>query len=415
MRGGERAPGSRPNLDKPLEELTDEDIVQLTREDCRRYLKDKGMRRPSWNKSQAIQQVLSLKSLFESKPSQDSKKPSKHKPATPQLETARDSTFAQSTVLQEQALGVSWSKEVPNLGTSEIQRLCSDSKEAHEIPRLGNKTPQAITEGKRCTHDGHSPNSAQPLLRLPANFKNDCNDRLRSHTSESQSDTILRSDSFQQPTDQLTIFYAGMVNVYDDVPIDKAHAIVRLAGHGNHIPPPLPLPVSNGFAVPVGHQDIIYARHSTAYASLPAISVPDALVSPVPGGTHRELPKSRMARVQRFLKKRKDRGRLKAASACDKSKGPLFDMYQQDPQLNLQRYSHDRSFHSSLYGQHHHQQYYYSFNAKRCTQSSGSETSSPTRPPQTPRRSPCSHDNDKDEDNIISKDQNEGHSVDKCF
>ena len=67
----------------------------------------------------------------------------------------------------------------------------------------------------------------------------------------------------------------------------QAQAIVRLASRGNHIPPPLPLPVSNGFAVPVGHQDIIYARHSTAYASLPAISVPDALVSPVPGGTHR--------------------------------------------------------------------------------------------------------------------------------
>ena len=62
---------------------------------------------------------------------------------------------------------------------------------------------------------------------------------------------------------------------------------MRLAGHGNHIPPPLPLPVSNGFAVPVGHQDIIYAWHSTTYASLLEISVPDALDSPVPGGTHR--------------------------------------------------------------------------------------------------------------------------------
>lgn len=405
MRGGERAPGSRPNLDKPLEELTDEDIVHLTREDCRRYLKEKGMRRPSWNKSQAIQQVLSLKSLFESKPNQDSKKPSKHKPVMPQLETARDSTFAQSTVAQEQALRVSWSKEVPNIGISERQRLCSDSKEAHEIPRLGNKIPQAITEGKRCTHDGHSPNSAQPLLGLPANFKNDCNDRLRFHTSESQSDTILRSDSFQQPTAQLTIFYAGMVNVYDDVPIDKAQAIVRLAGRGNHIAPPLPPPVSNCFAVPVGHQDIIYPRHSTAYASMPAISVPDTLVSPVPGGTHSELPKSRKACVQRFLKKRKDRSRLKAA--YDKSKAPLFDMYLRDPQLNLPRHSHDRSFHSS---QQQHQQHCYSFNTKRCNQSSGSETSSPTRPPQTPHRSPSSH-----EDHNTSKDQNEGDSEDKCF
>jgi len=29
-------------LDKPLYELTEDDISQLTREDCRRYLKEKG-------------------------------------------------------------------------------------------------------------------------------------------------------------------------------------------------------------------------------------------------------------------------------------------------------------------------------------------------------------------------------------
>ncbi|EEF41355.1 conserved hypothetical protein [Ricinus communis] len=59
---------SRSNLDKPLHQLTEDDIAQLTREDCRRYLKDKGMRRPSWNKSQAIQQVISLKALLETAP-----------------------------------------------------------------------------------------------------------------------------------------------------------------------------------------------------------------------------------------------------------------------------------------------------------------------------------------------------------
>ncbi|XP_057460592.1 protein TIFY 4B-like [Actinidia eriantha] len=58
----------RSPLDKPLHQLTEEDISQLTREDCRRYLKEKGMRRPSWNKSQAIQQVISLKTLLETTP-----------------------------------------------------------------------------------------------------------------------------------------------------------------------------------------------------------------------------------------------------------------------------------------------------------------------------------------------------------
>lgn len=32
----------RSILDKPLNQLTEDDISQLTREDCRKYLKDKG-------------------------------------------------------------------------------------------------------------------------------------------------------------------------------------------------------------------------------------------------------------------------------------------------------------------------------------------------------------------------------------
>ncbi|RWW75281.1 hypothetical protein BHE74_00016705 [Ensete ventricosum] len=69
MNPGETTPPSP--LDKPLAELTEEDIAQLTREDCRRFLKTKGMRRPSWNKSQAIQQVISLKALLEGRPGCD--------------------------------------------------------------------------------------------------------------------------------------------------------------------------------------------------------------------------------------------------------------------------------------------------------------------------------------------------------
>ncbi|KAI3801027.1 hypothetical protein L1987_29127 [Smallanthus sonchifolius] len=58
-------------LDKPLHLLTEDDISQVTREQCRQYLKQKGMRRPSWNKSQAIQQVIMLKSLLEPTPDSD--------------------------------------------------------------------------------------------------------------------------------------------------------------------------------------------------------------------------------------------------------------------------------------------------------------------------------------------------------
>ncbi|KAH7366123.1 hypothetical protein KP509_18G064200 [Ceratopteris richardii] len=37
----------------------------------------------------------------------------------------------------------------------------------------------------------------------------------------------------EQRTAQLTLFYAGTVNIYDDVPADKAKAIMLLAGTGN--------------------------------------------------------------------------------------------------------------------------------------------------------------------------------------
>ncbi|CAN1233007.1 Protein TIFY 4B [Linum perenne] len=66
---------SRSPLDKPLHLLTEDDISQLTREDCRRFLKEKGMRRPSWNKSQAIQQVISLKTLLEPPPESEDGQP----------------------------------------------------------------------------------------------------------------------------------------------------------------------------------------------------------------------------------------------------------------------------------------------------------------------------------------------------
>ncbi|GMP90896.1 hypothetical protein CsSME_00041823 [Camellia sinensis var. sinensis] len=53
----------RSPLDNPLHHLTQDDISPLTRFHFPRYLKAKGMRRPSWNKSQAMQQFISLKKL----------------------------------------------------------------------------------------------------------------------------------------------------------------------------------------------------------------------------------------------------------------------------------------------------------------------------------------------------------------
>lgn len=60
MQGGIMAKSSvKIGLGKPLEELMDSDIMELSREDCRQYLQERGLQKLSWNNQHSIQQVLS--------------------------------------------------------------------------------------------------------------------------------------------------------------------------------------------------------------------------------------------------------------------------------------------------------------------------------------------------------------------
>ncbi|KAJ4968668.1 hypothetical protein NE237_015369 [Protea cynaroides] len=164
----------RSPLDKPLDLLTEEDISQLTREDCRRYLKEKGMRRPSWNKSQAIQQVLSLKSL---------------------LETRSDSGVGiRQTVLSS-------SPENPPL-------LIPPVSAAEEHVSYRRKGPPKSSFSGNVSALLPSTDNNKAIPPTPT--------RIRSMTNE--------------PVGQMTIFYHGKVNVYDDVSATKAKMIMQLAG-----------------------------------------------------------------------------------------------------------------------------------------------------------------------------------------
>eukprot|EP00252_Welwitschia_mirabilis_P011142 TRINITY_DN25041_c0_g1_i2.p1 TRINITY_DN25041_c0_g1~~TRINITY_DN25041_c0_g1_i2.p1 ORF type:complete len:292 (+),score=27.70 TRINITY_DN25041_c0_g1_i2:381-1256(+) len=253
----EASPVARPNLEKPLEELSHDDIMQLTREDCRRYLKQRGMRRPSWNKSQAIQQVLSLKNLLSSSNGKDARLD------VDLNETAPDSLLATCT----QDFGES------KMCESESKSIDWDWLKERELPTL----------------------ASQP--------------------------GIILSKESPHGTSQLTIFYSGQVNVYDDVSTEKAQDIMSFASQkepftsilsdSTHRPSP-PAARSTVSSPDPESMRILNQEQKSFFCN----------ASSVGSQEEKGPPCSRKASLERFLEKRKDRSRGRGASA--EQKKPLL-------------------------------------------------------------------------------------------
>ncbi|KAK6135029.1 hypothetical protein DH2020_031207 [Rehmannia glutinosa] len=270
-------------LDKPLHQLTEDDIAQITREDCRRYLKEKGMRRPSWNKSQAIQQVIMLKTLLETTPDSDASSRKRLRFSRPNNVPSNNNTNI--------------SENVPKGTRSDAE----DSMSAGEM------APAPYSR-----KDLDKPDSSGGL-----------SGRFLTVNNETTPSRIKGLSSM--PVGQMTIFYCGKVNVYDDMPEDKARSILNIAASAVQIPQEQPVD-GNMMMQPLS----CLSKTVSAKARLDSAVLLPTLQTAVEG------PSNRKASVQRYLDKRKDRFKSKSKRRTGITSCASLDMYfnqQKDNQI----------------------------------------------------------------------------------
>ncbi|KAK2998972.1 hypothetical protein RJ639_024645 [Escallonia herrerae] len=181
------------------------------------------MRRPSWNKSQAIQQVISLKTLLEPPPPPDSDAGARRSRYIPHPENPL--LVANKGTSADTEASVSAEESVPDRRKdSDTPVLSGDLSYPLVAPDIDSVSPSLL-----CIRSMQLP----PMVvddgdALVADSVLNIEFSLNGHRTTGVTDVPVTS------VGQMTIFYSGKVNVYDDMPADKARAIMQLAASPLH-------------------------------------------------------------------------------------------------------------------------------------------------------------------------------------
>ncbi|CAM6034577.1 unnamed protein product [Sphagnum compactum] len=209
---------------KQLEELAASDIQQLSREDCWRLILEVGTQWPSWNKTLNLQsqhgltsmdRALTRKLLEQGVPVTDESNSQRSFEATHvhQFENSNTSRMLASRALEELA-------RTPSRSTSILSVFPSSHATTSSVTTGVSNLTLSLTAAVAATVPAAAAVAKQPPS-VPVTASPAPNQQR-----------AFASNTSGKRTAQLTIFYAGAVNVFDNVTQEKAHLIMLLAANG---------------------------------------------------------------------------------------------------------------------------------------------------------------------------------------